>query len=219
MTLRPTFAAMHQIETASGLRIDQLIAKLEQPSFPADLIRLILQEGLLARYGTQQLVPTLRRRSCLRLRESAIEFLLCGLGYQPETDNAVPTSEGSGPSDATPPETPAASVAAPCHATSNPDRATRDITTPEPLPWPCLYQTATGVLRRSEAEFWSMTMHGLMLQCEAFAAAEGLDIPAIGTPATQEELAILMARFPDEKKQCHNPHVSGRKPALSHPDG
>lgn len=60
------------------------------------------------------------------------------------------------------------------------------------LEWAELFRIVTGILGRSEAEFWRMTLPALCLTSEGVAAKHG--VPA---PATNDELHALMQRFPD----------------------
>ncbi len=59
------------------------------------------------------------------------------------------------------------------------------------------YKIATGLLGKSEAAFWRMTMCGLMLQCEAYVISQGVEVAEVGLPASLAELHTLMKRFPD----------------------
>lgn len=62
--------------------------------------------------------------------------------------------------------------------------------------WEEYYKTATGILGRSESEFWQMTPISFEMTCEAFAAMHGVDLHR-SEALSAEELRGLMRQIPD----------------------
>jgi hypothetical protein len=184
--LRPSFAALHAIEAHTRVRIPQAIAHIDSPGCHAELVRHVLGHGILA-YDMNATLPKLRSKQWLALRETAVAFLIQGLGYRIDagaTNNSPAPTIVPGVSQS---------------VTSAKQQETQDSTASrfEPLDWPQVYKTATGLLGKTEDEFWQMTYPGLMLQCEAHAAAQGTEIAEVGHPATPDDLLTMMQQYPD----------------------
>lgn len=114
-----------------------------------------------------QILPTFPARAWRSLQATALELLMRGLGCTPVFATEAPSSLPTPP------------------------------TTPTQLSWPSLYQSVTVLFGKSEAEFWQMTMHGLLLMLEGYRAQQGEDFLPIGIPATARDLHALMQQFPD----------------------
>ncbi len=104
-----------------------------------------------------------------RLRRDALTFLLQGMGYSLRVAGAA-----------------------------FPLLTEDEKTQIKPLDWHVLYKTATVLLGKSEQEFWAMTVPGILLQCEAYASVNGVELTRQGTPATKSDLRALMGRYPDQ---------------------
>lgn len=184
--MRPSFAALYAVERTTGQSIAALIDLLdEKPA--ASLIKLIITEGLKAQYGQASDLPKLRSRQWVALQLDARAFLILGLGYAPH-EMAPQTSNGM--TD----QVTSAQL-------ENAETATGNVQSQKPrfesINWRELYKAATGPLSKSEAEFWQMTMCGLMLQSEAYAATQGAEVAEVGLPASHDDLCAMMAQFPD----------------------
>jgi hypothetical protein len=184
--LRPSFAALHAIEAHTRVNIPQVIAHIDSPDCRAEVVRHILEQGILA-YDADAILPKLRSKQWLALREIAVAFLIQGLGYRIDT-----AADSSAPAP-----TIVAAASPSGEAAEQQDMPNPTTSRFEPLHWPQVYKTATGLLGKTETEFWQMTYPGLMLQCEAHAAAQGIEIAEVGHPATPDDLLTMMQQYPD----------------------
>lgn len=184
--LRPSFAALHAIEAHTRVSIPQVIAHIDSPDCHAEVVRHVLEQGILA-YDADAILPKLRSKQWLALRETAVAFLIQGLGYRIDADA---TKHSSAP-------TIVSGVSQSVTPTEQQGIQNSTASSFEPLDWPQVYKTATGLLGKTEAEFWPMTYPGLMLQCEAHAVAQGIEIAEVGHPATPDDLLTMMQQYPD----------------------
>lgn len=191
LTIRPSFAALYAIEGFAGCTIARVIAVLQSPACHAALIRAVIEQGMIACYGTLPRLPRLRQREWMALREDATSFLIIGLGYQLNANETVSNAAMLLQ------QLPVQANASDAPSTTSQRTNSAPSTAWDKLDWSSLYKTAVGLLGKSEAEFWQMTMCGLMLQSEAYAASQGFDMVGVGLPATHDDLTMLMAQFPD----------------------
>ncbi|MCH2547177.1 MAG: phage tail assembly chaperone [Alphaproteobacteria bacterium] len=184
--LRPSFAALHAIEAHTHVSIPQVIAHIDSPSCHAEVVRHVLEQGILA-YDADATLPKLRSKQWLALRETAVAFLIQGLGCRID----------AGATKNSPAPTVVSNVSQSVTPVEQQEKQDSSASRFEPLDWQQVYKTATGLLGKTEDEFWQMTYPGLMLQCEAHAAAQGIEIAEVGHPATPDDLLTMMQQYPD----------------------
>lgn len=186
--MRPSFAALWTIEQQTGVSIPQAIQHIDSPHCRAEVVRFVIEQGVHS-LNPQATQPKLSKKQWLAHREAAITLLIQGLGYHINTahESMAPAATVM-PVGVSPAQGSETAMKAEASFSSSPFT---------PLNWPQLYKTATGLLGKTEAEFWCMTYSGLLLQCEAYAASQGIEIAEVGHPATPDDLHHMMQQYPD----------------------
>ncbi len=189
--LCPSFLALYTIEQESGLAIPELIGLLNDIG-DVRLIRLVIEQGVQAANYDMSHRPKLSKQQLRTLHHDAIRFLVQGLGYlfdEAAPHNATILQDELPNSD---------KINLPDGAVDF-ESLTDLLSQPfESINWRELYKTATGLLGKSETEFWQMTMCGFMLQSESYIVSQGVEVAEVGLPASLAELHSLMEQFPDE---------------------
>ncbi len=67
--------------------------------------------------------------------------------------------------------------------------------------WQDMFKTYVGMMGRNAEEFWQLTMHEYMLAVEGFCALKGIETLSASAPATSQDLAEMLQKFPDEKRR------------------
>ena len=69
--------------------------------------------------------------------------------------------------------------------------------------WRDMFMTYVGIMGRPISEFKSITLEEYALVVEGFCMLHQIDIQSVAIPATSQDLAEMLERFPDEKIE-HN---------------
>lgn len=192
-TFRPSLGALYEIEQALDATIPALIGLLQDGKGTSAMTRVILREGFAAQYGDMRAFPLLTPWQIRRLSHTALRFLIHGMGFLPigmeggqETFHAHSANN-------------AADISAPdsARAAKAGDAAKLAF---EPIGWRGIYENSRMLLGIGEAEFWQMTMADISSLSAMFARLGGNETAYAGPPATQGDLAWLIAQFPDTKE-------------------